>query len=256
MMNTRSPRRWAFTLIELLVVVSIISLLIGLVLPGLSKARETANIVACGANIKQSGVAVYAYAEDNDGMIPRGPNDVHGFFAPFGLLYSEVADSQIWIGATGKYTGHGNTLDGYLNDPEAVYCPADDTTDPQAERANIGTGTDAYGSYLYRNLDQINGNGIISSPGTNSQNMPVRVLLLDRQTLVTAIPNAFRTNHGNELSNILFLDGHVGQYPNAENRNLFTIRPNDYFNFPGRLDEILINADHAGSGAGHPYPFP
>ena len=252
----RRQKPAGFTLIELLVAISIIALLIGILLPGLSMARDVAKQAVCSSNLKQAGVAVHAYAADNDEQIPRGPDDLHGFFAPFGLNYSQVADSQIWVGATQKFTGHGNTFEGYLDDRRIVYCPADNTSAPASELVKIGTSQDAYGSYLYRNLDQINGNARLSSPGTNDQSMPVRALLLDRQSLVTAIPNAYRTNHGNESSGILFLDGHVNHYPNVGTANVFALRANDFFNFPGRLDEILINADHAGSGSGGPYPFP
>ncbi|MBA7651946.1 hypothetical protein ES703_59775 [subsurface metagenome] len=55
-----------FTLIELLVVISIISMLMSIMLPGLSRARELGKRVVCLNNLRQLTLAWYFYANDND----------------------------------------------------------------------------------------------------------------------------------------------------------------------------------------------
>jgi len=55
-----------FTLIELLIVISVISLLMGILLPALQRARAQSKQIACLSNIKQLTVAWLSYADDND----------------------------------------------------------------------------------------------------------------------------------------------------------------------------------------------
>ncbi len=64
-------RQVGFTLIELLVVISIISLLMSILLPALSQAREAARTTSCQSLIRQRGVAVMSYAADMNERLPH-----------------------------------------------------------------------------------------------------------------------------------------------------------------------------------------
>ena len=63
-------KRKAFTLIELLVVVAIIALLISILLPSLSRARELSKRTVCCSNQRGIGQAFYIYAQDDPGVFP------------------------------------------------------------------------------------------------------------------------------------------------------------------------------------------
>jgi prepilin-type processing-associated H-X9-DG protein len=67
----RSTRYSAFTLVELLVVIGIIAVLIGILLPAISKARWQATVTACASNQRQLGAVLLLYANDNKGFLPR-----------------------------------------------------------------------------------------------------------------------------------------------------------------------------------------
>jgi len=73
-------RRRAFTLVELLVVIGIIAILISLLLPALSQAREQAKRTQCGAGLHNIGLAMNVYANDNKRWLPVHPGNGNNWF--------------------------------------------------------------------------------------------------------------------------------------------------------------------------------
>ena len=63
-------RVMGFTLIELLVVISIVALLIAILLPALSKAREAARLTQCSTNVRQIGIGMIMWAGNNKDYLP------------------------------------------------------------------------------------------------------------------------------------------------------------------------------------------
>ena len=81
-----------FTLVELLVVIGIIALLVAILLPALTKAREQGNWVACMSNLKQIGNGMLMYANENKGHLPRPASNGNGQFPDDLLLWRDPPD--------------------------------------------------------------------------------------------------------------------------------------------------------------------
>ncbi len=118
-----------FTLVELLVVIGIIALLISILLPALSKARESANRVACLSNLKQLSYGLIMYANQNKGAFcspaKRGTvNPADFIYWQPGRVFRESAIIQAMGGAasTKVMICPSDQIDGHTaNNPPPQY---------------------------------------------------------------------------------------------------------------------------------------
>ncbi len=76
-------KQGAFTLIELLVVIAIIALLMGILIPALTRAREYARQTTCRANLRSYGLAMAMYLGDWEGKFPRAGYALVGEEEPY-----------------------------------------------------------------------------------------------------------------------------------------------------------------------------
>src|ERR1700722_9705042 len=86
-----------FTLVELLVVIGIIALLISLLLPALTRAKEQANTVKCASNLRQIAQAITAYANDNRGKLIPDLVEAGGSIYPQGFFWANALVAQKYL---------------------------------------------------------------------------------------------------------------------------------------------------------------
>ncbi len=101
----------AFTLIELLVVIAIIALLMGILMPVLSRVRKQGWQTVCRSNLRQIGAAAALYAEDNDQTVPRG------------AIAIDTDREYIWFLNFLPYMAHDKDKQDY-RDVQIFRCPA------------------------------------------------------------------------------------------------------------------------------------
>ncbi len=127
-MSIRAASRQAFTLIELLVVMSIISLLMALLLPSLSKSLESARSIKCGVNLRGIGYGYNCYLTDFKGFAPNfddslDANGVAGLdskLTTFGALGDPVKSGLNIL--YNLYLSGDKISTNYFNN-EALICP-------------------------------------------------------------------------------------------------------------------------------------
>ena len=160
-LHTLALRR-AFTLVELLVVIGIIAILIGILLPGLARARQAGLRAACLSNQRQLATCLLLYATENRGwMPPNGPGDNASstYILRRPWPNPNPGEDFKYVNAREGWTGAGYLVGlNLVKNPKAFYCPAMDREPfvySEGWRRKIN-GFDIMG-YLYRHFGEQTG---------------------------------------------------------------------------------------------------
>src|SRR5580658_7279072 len=107
-LSPRRPRLRGFTLIELLIVIAIIAILAAIIFPVLASAQKRAWTIQCVSNLRQVGVGMKIFADENNEMYP-------------------ISGGNIYWGATDATTGKASWMEQIVSQTQNtnVYnCPA------------------------------------------------------------------------------------------------------------------------------------
>jgi prepilin-type N-terminal cleavage/methylation domain-containing protein/prepilin-type processing-associated H-X9-DG protein len=237
----KSRQTRGFTLIELLVVIAIISILAGMLLPALSKARAQGQAASCVSSLRQWGLACVMYMDDNNGLIPLD-TELGGSDTPSWGLVTGPASTSTWYNVLMPYV-QKPPVASYSTTPSFLYQSGIILQCPSAK----WSGKEAFASgpkFSYAYNSQIISSGHttvrlqdLESPhqGGNVNNRPVNsttvAMILDTRASIAeprvfpsesdtkvGSPHSYTKRLSNRHSrrlNIVFFDGSVRSYDAA-----------------------------------------
>jgi len=183
--------RRGFTLIELLVVIAIIAILAALLLPALSRAKDTARRTTCLSNLRQVNLAIRLYADDYSDSLPVLP-DPNPYPNGVGAYYKQLVKGYL------ELTGPA------LPSEKVFTCPSDRTLSKQAGHA--------FTSYTFNGYEVgTDAMPRITGKKSGAINNPAKGVLAGEWTAFSGGSwHPLANGDHPDLKNILsFVDGHI-----------------------------------------------
>ena len=192
--HPRARARWlrdrAFSLVELLVVIGIIAVLIGILMPTLSRARESARRTKCLSNLRTLAQSMVMYANDSKGWLPN--------MNQAGTVNDYAMTSAVLVALNRQY----------VRGPAAFHCPSDQDPVPEKiETADYTLPNSARVSYDFYSVWWLPEFG---PKITKIKDAPVCWDLDGGRPLIRY------QNHGLTGGNVAFTDGHAAWQPREQ----------------------------------------
>ena len=199
----RHSNMMAFTLIELLVVIAIIAILAGLLLPAMSKAKESARGAICASNLRQMGLASQLYLNDHRGRLPSFRD----------WLCVKVGDLT-----TGK-------LFAFAGDKKVYLCPTDQAEMASRKRIVVQNSGGPGGRIARRDYSFAMNCGLCHQEETSTFVAPAQTMLFMEAQMATndysgqvgpTFGSRTLTTRHNKRGNYAMTDGHVERMNHAQ----------------------------------------
>ncbi len=182
--------RRGFTLVEVLTCLSVIAILAVILIPAVNHSLRMSRATACASNLRQIGIAMTAYANDNDNRFPHAYDPAKGY-------------DQTWMWSLKPYVDMPEDSMGYSPLPKAAgifVCPEWEMTADRSVSYAMNASIDPKYSFKTWNYNRLN---------VDSEAFLVVECAMNNELFSPLSNGEVPHRHPNETSNYLFADGHV-----------------------------------------------